>query len=68
MTAYLDAHNMPGAISESRFDNWYAGFTDWAHVFRNEISFFTETALYAMPRRTFTPCATSPRTTRICAR
>ena len=37
---------MPGAISESRFDNWYAGFTDWAHVFRNEISFFTETALY----------------------
>ena len=46
MTAYLDAHNMPGAISESRFDNWYAGFMDWAHVFRNEISFFTETALY----------------------
>ena len=44
MTAYLNAHNMPGAISESRFDNWYAGFTDWAHVFRNEISFFTETA------------------------
>jgi hypothetical protein len=46
MAAYLDAHNMPGAISESQFDNWYAGFTDWAHVFRNEISFFTETALY----------------------
>jgi hypothetical protein len=46
MAAYLNAHNMPGAISESRFDNWYAGFTDWAHVFRNEISFFTETALY----------------------
>ncbi|HUN84160.1 MAG TPA: M14 metallopeptidase family protein [Terracidiphilus sp.] len=46
MTAYLNAHQMPGAISESRFDNWYAGFTDWAHVFRNEISFFTETALY----------------------
>jgi hypothetical protein len=46
MAAYLDAHNMPGAISESRFDNWYAGFMDWAHVFRGEISFFTETALY----------------------
>jgi hypothetical protein len=46
MTAYLNAHKMPGAISESRFDNWYAGFMDWAHVFRNEISFFTETALY----------------------
>ena len=41
-----DAHNMPGAISESEFDNWYAGFMDWAHVFRGEISFFTETALY----------------------
>ena len=52
MAAYLDAHNMPGAISESRFDNWYAGFTDWAGVFRNQISFFTETALYryATPR------------------
>jgi len=46
MAAYLNAHKMPGAISESRYDNWYAGFTDWAHVFRNEISFFTETALY----------------------
>ena len=46
MTAYLNAHKMPGAISESRFDNWYAGFMDWAHVFRGEISFFTETALY----------------------
>lgn len=52
MAAYLDAHHMPGAISETRFDNWYAGFMDWAHVFRNEISFFTETALYeyATPR------------------
>jgi hypothetical protein len=52
MVAYLDQHNMPGAISETRFDNWYAGFTDWAGVFRNEISFFTETALYryATPR------------------
>lgn len=52
MSAYLDQHNMPGAISESRFDNWYAGFTDWAGVFRGEISFFTETALYkyATPR------------------
>ncbi len=46
MAAYWNAHNMPGAISEQRFDNWYAGFTDWAHVFRGEISFFTETALY----------------------
>ena len=52
MTAYLDAHQMPGAISETRFDNWYAGFNDWVHVFRNEVSFFTETGLYeyATPR------------------
>jgi hypothetical protein len=52
MAAYLDQHNMPGAIHEARFDNWYAGFTDWAGVFRGEISFFTETALYryATPR------------------
>src|SRR6202021_1921292 len=52
MAAYLDQHNMPGAIHETRCDNWYAGFTDWAGVFRGEISFFTETALYryATPR------------------
>ncbi len=52
MTAYLDAHQMPGAISESKFDNWYPGFVDYAGSFRNEISFFTETALYryATPR------------------
>jgi hypothetical protein len=52
MTAYLDAHQMSGAISESRFDNWYPGFVDYAGSFRNEISFFTETALYryATPR------------------
>ncbi len=63
MTAYLNAHNMPGAISESRFDNWYAGFTDWAHVFRNEISFFTETALYRVRHAALLHGATNfPRT------
>ncbi|HEX4312020.1 MAG TPA: M14 metallopeptidase family protein [Acidobacteriaceae bacterium] len=52
MAAYLDEHQMPGAISESQFDNWYPGFVDYAGSFRNEISFFTETALYryATPR------------------
>lgn len=52
MTAYLNEHQMPGAISESQFDNWYPGFVDYAGSFRNEISFFTETALYryATPR------------------
>ncbi|MDQ2843855.1 MAG: hypothetical protein M3Y72_23020 [Acidobacteriota bacterium] len=46
MAAYLDAHQMPGSIHRSRFDNWYPGFLDYTHIFRNEISFFTETALY----------------------
>src|SRR6202789_3165908 len=52
MAAYLDEHQLPGAISESQFDNWYPGFVDYAGSFRNEISFFTETALYryATPR------------------
>jgi hypothetical protein len=52
MAAWLDEHQMPGAISESEFDNWYPGFVDYAGSFRNEISFFTETALYryATPR------------------
>ena len=30
MAAYLDEHQMPGAISESQFDNWYPGFVDYA--------------------------------------
>lgn len=46
MVAYLDEHHLPGAVSQSEYDNWYAGFTDWMLVFRNGISFFTETALY----------------------
>jgi hypothetical protein len=46
MAAYLDAHQLPGAIHRARFDNWYAGFMDYTHIFRNEMSFFTETALY----------------------
>ena len=52
MAAYLNEHRLPGAISESEFDNWYPGFVDYAGSFRNEISFFTETALYryATPR------------------
>ncbi len=52
MAAYLNEHQLPGAISESEFDNWYPGFVDYAGSFRNEISFFTETPLYryATPR------------------
>jgi hypothetical protein len=52
MAAYLDEHQMPGAIHRTGFDNWYPGFLDFTHIFRNSISFFTETALYqyATPR------------------
>lgn len=46
MAAYLDEHDMPGAIQKTGFDNWYPGFLDFTHIFRNSIAFFTETALY----------------------
>ena len=46
IAAYLDEHNMPGAVHRVGFDNWYPGFLDFTHIFRNSISFFTETALY----------------------
>jgi hypothetical protein len=52
IAAYLDEHNMPGAVHRVGFDNWYPGFLDFTHIFRNSVSFFTETALfhYATPR------------------
>jgi hypothetical protein len=52
MAAYLDEHGMPGAVNRVGFDNWYPGFLDFTHIFRNSIAFFTETALfrYATPR------------------
>jgi len=52
IAAYLDGHGMPGSIHRVGFDNWYPGFLDYTHIFRNSISFFTETALYryATPR------------------
>jgi hypothetical protein len=46
IAAYLDEHQMPGAIHRVGFDNWYPGFLDFTHIFRNSIAFFTETALY----------------------
>ncbi|MGC1784975.1 MAG: M14 metallopeptidase family protein [Acidobacteriaceae bacterium] len=62
MVAYLDEHHMPGAISESEYDNWYAGFTDWMLVFRNGISFFTETALYRYATPHFYTVSDFPKT------
>ncbi len=52
MAAYLDERQMPGAVHRVGFDNWYPGFVDFTHIFRNSIAFFTETALYryATPR------------------
>ncbi len=44
MMTRFEAEQKPGAIAMARFDNWYAGFLDYIHVFRNTISFFTETA------------------------
>ncbi|MEM9963759.1 MAG: M14 metallopeptidase family protein [Asticcacaulis sp.] len=44
MMARFEHENKPGAIAQARFDNWYAGFLDYTHVFRNTISFFTEIA------------------------
>ena len=43
----IDEHGMPGAVHRVGFDNWYPGFLDFTHIFRNSISFFTETALYS---------------------
>jgi hypothetical protein len=61
IAAYLDEHGMPGAVNRVGFDNWYPGFLDYTHIFRNSISFFTETALfrYATPR--FYPVDEFPR-------
>ncbi len=46
MAAYLDEHNMPGAMHRGRFDDWYPGFIDHVNSYRNTVSFLTETALY----------------------
>lgn len=44
MMARFEKEQKPGAIAQARFDNWFPGFLDYIHVFRNTISFFTETA------------------------
>jgi hypothetical protein len=46
MAAWLDEHDMPGAMHRGRFDDWYPGFVDHVNNFRNTVSFPTETALY----------------------
>ncbi|MBD8679875.1 M14 family metallopeptidase [Sphingomonas sp. CFBP 13720] len=44
MMTRFEKEQKPGAIAQARFDNWFPGFLDYIHVFRNTISFFTETA------------------------
>src|SRR5260370_39727637 len=46
MAAWLEEHDMPGAMHRGRFDDWYPGFVDHVNNFRNTVSFLTETALY----------------------
>src|SRR5215469_16851693 len=61
MAAYLDEHGMPGAVHRVGFDNWYPGFLDFTHIFRNSISFFTETALYSYATPHFYSVSDFPR-------
>ncbi|ARS29351.1 M14 family metallopeptidase [Sphingomonas sp. KC8] len=42
MMTRFEKEQKPGAIAQAKFDNWYPGFLDYTHVFRNTISFFTE--------------------------
>ena len=51
MIGDFESQQLPGAIAQARFDNWYPGFLDYTHAFRHTISYFTETALhlYATP-------------------
>ena len=47
MAAYLDEHDMPGAMHRGRFDDWYPGFVDHVNSFAMTVSFLlTETAVY----------------------
>ena len=68
MAAYLDEHGMPGAVHRVGFDNWYPGFLDFTHIFRNSIAFFTETALYPTRRRTSTRSTSFRGAAQACAR
>lgn len=51
----FDARQMPGAIAQANFDNWYPGFLDYTHVFRNTIAYFTESAHASATPRNYDP-------------
>jgi len=46
MGAYLDEHQMPGAVHRVGFDNWYPGFLDFAGIFATASRSSRNTALY----------------------
>src|SRR5450755_1025104 len=52
---------MPGAVNRVGFENWYPGFLDFTHIFRNSIAFFTETALYSYATPHFYTVSDFPR-------
>lgn len=54
MTAF-ESRQMPGVIAGAQFDNWYPGFLDYTHAFRNTISYFTESAHASATPRTYDP-------------
>ncbi len=55
MMAEFEARQMPGAIAQARFDNWYPGFLDYTHVFRNTIAYFTESAHASATPKNYDP-------------
>jgi hypothetical protein len=46
---------MPGAIAQGGFDNWFPGYLDYISAFRHTISFFTEVAHDSATPRYYNP-------------
>ncbi|MET0281478.1 MAG: M14 metallopeptidase family protein [Steroidobacteraceae bacterium] len=57
MMTEFESRQMPGAIAQASFDNWYPGFLDYTHVFRNTIAYFTESAHASATPRFYDPKA-----------
>ena len=67
MAAYLDEHDMPGAMHRGGFDDWYPGFVDHVNNFRKRFRSSPRRHCTATPRRTSTRSTISAATSRICA-
>jgi hypothetical protein len=46
---------MPGAIAQGGFDNWFPGYLDYISAFRHTVSFFTEVAHDSATPRKYDP-------------